>query len=128
MADGSSLKKPNADGDRDDRPGNRKRKNPIDDVDDYSEADESDDGKLIKVMTATGKTISLQVKELDTICTIKLQIEAKEGIPCSQQELISNEMLLQDTDTIGDLRIEKGSTLKLMRNSKMSIFVQAPGP
>ncbi|KAJ0793678.1 putative Ubiquitin-like domain-containing protein [Helianthus annuus] len=37
-------------------------------------------------------------------------------------------MLLQDTVTIGDLRIEKGSTLKLMRNSKMSIFVQTPGP
>ncbi|KAJ0817841.1 putative Ubiquitin-like domain-containing protein [Helianthus annuus] len=37
-------------------------------------------------------------------------------------------MLLQDTVTIGDLRIEKGSTLKLLRNSKMSIFVQTPGP
>ncbi|KAF5823444.1 putative Ubiquitin-like domain-containing protein [Helianthus annuus] len=79
-------------------------------------------------MTITGKTISLQVKELDTIRTIKLQTEAKEGIPCRQQELILNEMLLQDTVTIGDLRIEKGSTLKLLRNSKMSIFVQTPGP
>ncbi|KAJ0628158.1 polyubiquitin-B [Helianthus annuus] len=79
-------------------------------------------------MTATGKIISLQVKELDTIRTIKLQIEAKEGIPCRQQELILDEMLLQDTDTIGDLRIEKGSTLKLMRNSKMNIFVQDLGP
>ncbi|KAJ0612781.1 putative Ubiquitin-like domain-containing protein [Helianthus annuus] len=128
MADGSSLKKPIGDGDGDDRPGNRKRKNPIDDLDDNSEADESDDGKLIKVMTSTGKIISLQVKELDTIRTIKLQIEAKEGIPCRQQELVLNEMLLQDTNTIGDLRIEKGSTLKLMRNSKMNIFVQDLGP
>ncbi|KAJ0949498.1 putative Ubiquitin-like domain-containing protein [Helianthus annuus] len=160
MADGSSLKKPNRDGD--DRPDNRMRKNPIDDVDHYSEANESDDGKIkgkhsshhlnisvlldmlslpfghllqslwvfycILAMTATGKIISLQVKELDTIRTIKLQIEAKEGIPCRQQELILDEMLLQDTDTIGDLRIEKGSTLKLMRNSKMNIFVQDLGP
>ncbi|KAJ0817854.1 putative Ubiquitin-like domain-containing protein [Helianthus annuus] len=125
MADGSSLKKPNRDGD--DRPDNRMRKNPIDDVDHYSEANESDDGK-IKAMTATSKIISLQVKELDTIRTIKLQIEAKEGIPCRQQELILNEMLLQDTATIGDLRIEEGSTLKLMRNSKMNIFVQDLGP
>ena len=47
MADGSSLRKPNVDGD--DRPGNRNRKNPSDDVDDYSEADESDDCEIRKL-------------------------------------------------------------------------------
>ncbi|KAF5823439.1 putative Ubiquitin-like domain-containing protein [Helianthus annuus] len=120
MADGSSLRKQNV-------PGNRKRKNPIDDVDDYSEADESDDCE-IKVMTANGRIISLEVKELDTIRTIKLQIEDREGISCCQQELIFNEMLLHDTDTLEDLCIDKGSTLKLMRNSRMNIFVQTPGP
>ncbi|KAF5823436.1 putative Ubiquitin-like domain-containing protein [Helianthus annuus] len=125
MADCSSLRKPNVDGD--DRPGNRKRKNPSDDVNDYSEADESDDCE-IKVMTANGRIISVEVKELDTIRTIKLQIEDREGISCCQQELIFNEMLLHDTDTLEDLCIDKGSTLKLMRNSRMNIFVQTPSP
>ncbi|KAJ0612784.1 putative Ubiquitin-like domain-containing protein [Helianthus annuus] len=81
-------------------------------------------------MTATGKIISLNVKGSDTIARIKHQIEAEEGIPCRQQELIFDEMILQDTDIIGNLGIEKESTtLKLMRNSKgfMNIFVKTTG-
>ncbi|KAJ0793673.1 putative Ubiquitin-like domain-containing protein [Helianthus annuus] len=81
-------------------------------------------------MTATGKIISLNVKGSDTIARIKREIEAEEGIPCRQQELIFDEMILQDTDIIGNLGIEKESTtLKLMRNSKgfMNIFVKTTG-
>ncbi|KAJ0793671.1 putative Ubiquitin-like domain-containing protein [Helianthus annuus] len=81
-------------------------------------------------MTATGKIISLNVKGSDTIARIKHEIEAEEGIPCRQQELIFDEMILQDTDIIGNLGIEKESTtLKLMRNSKgfMNIFVKTTG-
>ncbi|KAM0053220.1 Ubiquitin [Helianthus debilis subsp. tardiflorus] len=81
-------------------------------------------------MTTTGKIISLNVKGSDTIARIKHQIEAEEGIPCRQQELIFDEMILQDTDIIGNLGIEKESTtLKLMRNSKgfMNIFVKTTG-
>ncbi|KAJ0612790.1 putative Ubiquitin-like domain-containing protein [Helianthus annuus] len=83
----------------------------------------------ILVMTASGKTISLQVKGLDTIHNIKLKIEAEEGIPCRKQELIFNEKLLQDNDILGNLCINKESTLKLVRNSKkfMYIYVQTPG-
>ncbi|KAJ0624398.1 putative Ubiquitin-like domain-containing protein [Helianthus annuus] len=80
------------------------------------------------VITATGKTISLQVKGLDTISNIKLKIEAQEDIPCRQQKLIFDEKLLQDNDILGNLCIEKESTLKLMRNSKgfMNIFIKTP--
>ncbi|KAJ0817847.1 putative Ubiquitin-like domain-containing protein [Helianthus annuus] len=114
-------------GDGDVRSGNRKRKTPSDDVDGYFEAEENDDGE-IKVIAANCKIISFQVKGLDTIGSIKLQIEAQEDIPCHQQELIFNEMLLQDHDTLANLHIKKESTLKLMRNSKMNIFVETPGP
>ncbi|MFS7908382.1 putative Ubiquitin-like domain-containing protein [Helianthus anomalus] len=119
----ASMKKPNGD----DRPGKRKRKNPSDD--DYFEADESDDGE-IKIMTASGKIIYLQVKGLDTIHNTKLKIETEEGIPWRKQELIFNEKLLQDNDILGNLCINKESTLILVRNSKkfMYIYVQTPGP
>ncbi|KAJ0612797.1 putative Ubiquitin-like domain-containing protein [Helianthus annuus] len=66
------------------------------------------------VITATGKTISLQVKGLDTISSIKLKIEAQEDIPCRQQKLIFDEKLLQDNDILGNLCIEKESILKLL--------------
>uniref|UniRef100_A0A251VSY4 Putative ubiquitin n=1 Tax=Helianthus annuus TaxID=4232 RepID=A0A251VSY4_HELAN len=80
------------------------------------------------VITAIGKTISLQVKGLDTISSIKFKIEAQEDVPCRQQKLIFNEMLLQDDDILGNFCIKKGSTLKLMRNSKgfMHIFIKTP--
>ncbi|KAM0053236.1 putative Ubiquitin-like domain-containing protein [Helianthus debilis subsp. tardiflorus] len=105
----ASLRKPNGDGV------------------DYFEAEEKDVG-VINVITATGKTISLQVKGLDTISSIKLKIEAQEHIPCRQQKLIFNEKLLQDDDILGNFCIKKESTLKLMRNSKgfMNIFIKTP--
>ncbi|KAJ0817843.1 putative Ubiquitin-like domain-containing protein [Helianthus annuus] len=83
----------------------------------------------VLVITGSGKIISLQVKGLDTINNIKLKIEAEEGIPCRKQELIFNEKLLQDKDILGNLCINKESTLKLVRNSKkfMYIYVQTPG-
>ncbi|KAJ0817833.1 putative Ubiquitin-like domain-containing protein [Helianthus annuus] len=91
----ASLRKPNGDGV------------------DYFEAEENDYG-VINVITATGKTISLQVKGLDTISSIKLKIEALEDIPCRQQKLIFDEKLLQDNDILGNLCIEKESILKLL--------------
>ncbi|KAJ0624358.1 putative Ubiquitin-like domain-containing protein [Helianthus annuus] len=116
-------------GDEDDRSGNRKRKTPSDDVDGYFEAEENDDGQ-IKVMTVTSKIISLNVKGLDTIGDIKIKIKDAESIPCHQQELIFDEMILQDNDILANLCIKKESTLKLMRNSNgfMKIFVKILGP
>ncbi|KAF5823445.1 putative Ubiquitin-like domain-containing protein [Helianthus annuus] len=82
------------------------------------------------VMTTTGKIISLKVKGSDSIAHIKHEIEAEEGIPCRQQELIFDGMILQDTDIIGNLGIKmESTTLKLMRNSRgsMNIFVKTTG-
>ncbi|KAJ0817839.1 putative Ubiquitin-like domain-containing protein [Helianthus annuus] len=119
----------NGDGDGDHRSGNRKRKNPSDDVDGYFEPEENDEGK-IKVMTPTGKIISLNVKGLHTIGDIKIKIEAVERIRCRQQELIFKEMILQDNIILGNLCIKKESTLKLMRKSNrfMKIFINTLGP
>ncbi|KAJ0793663.1 putative Ubiquitin-like domain-containing protein [Helianthus annuus] len=81
-------------------------------------------------MTVTSKIISLNVKGLDTIGDIKIKIKDAESIPCHQQELIFDEMILQDTDILANLCIKKESTLKLMRNSNgfMKIFVKILGP
>ncbi|KAM0053211.1 putative Ubiquitin-like domain-containing protein [Helianthus debilis subsp. tardiflorus] len=122
----SSLRKPKGDGD--DRPGDRKRKNPIDDVDDYFYLKESDEGE-IKVKTETGEIISLKVKGLDTIGSVKLKIQAAipfGHIPFDHQELIFNEKLLDNSNTLANLPIKKRSpTFTLVRKSEelMEIFV-----
>ncbi|KAJ0624347.1 putative Ubiquitin-like domain-containing protein [Helianthus annuus] len=123
MTDSSSLRKSNGDGD--DRPSNRKRKNPIDDVDDYFYLKESDEGE-IKVKTDTGEIISLNVKGLDTIGSVKLKIQAKANVSFDQQELIFNEKLLDNSNTLANLPIKKRSpTFTLVRKSEelMEIFV-----
>ncbi|KAJ0799410.1 putative Ubiquitin-like domain-containing protein [Helianthus annuus] len=139
MADGSSLKKPNRDGD--DRPDNRMRKNPIDDVDHYSEANESDDGKIKGHRHHWGLAhregihpqtyaqlkdeyiragswplpfdFPLEVKPSDTIGNVKAKFFAHYG--GSGNVLIFNEIVLDDdNDTLADFNIINGSTLTSM--------------
>ncbi|KAJ0817858.1 putative Ubiquitin-like domain-containing protein [Helianthus annuus] len=136
MTDGYSLRKPN----RDSRPGNQKSKNPIDDVDNYFYLKESDEGVVkvfcsccvfdcMLVKTDTGEIISLKVKGLDTIGSVKLKIQAAipfDRIPFDHQELIFNEKLLDNSNTLANLPIKKRSpTFTLMRKSEelMEIFV-----
>ncbi|KAC9962366.1 hypothetical protein E3N88_45027 [Mikania micrantha] len=106
-------------------PGNRKRKYRTD-VGDYFQVENSDDGE-IKVRTATGKIICLQVKGSDTIGRLKLNIQAVEDIPFDEQELIFNKRVLENINTLGDLGIKKQSTFTLMRKSVdlMEIFVNS---
>ncbi|KAJ0624395.1 putative Ubiquitin-like domain-containing protein [Helianthus annuus] len=128
-ADGSSSKKRNGEGD--DRPDNRKKpKSEVEFVeveesgssDEDVEVEESEDDVFnydmeensILVKTTTGKIISLEVKGLDTIGNIKVMIQYKEHIPFAQQELVFDKMVLEDTDTLANLRIKKGSTFTLM--------------
>ncbi|KAF5823430.1 putative Ubiquitin-like domain-containing protein [Helianthus annuus] len=126
MTDGYSLRKQTRHGD--DRPGNRKSKNPIDDVHDYFYLKESNEGE-IKVKTDTGDIISLKVKGLDTIGSVKLKIQAAipfDHIPFDHQELIFNGKLLHNSNTLANLPIKKRSpTFTLMRKSEelMEIFV-----
>mmetsp|Transcript_20496 Transcript_20496/g.30027 ORF Transcript_20496/g.30027 Transcript_20496/m.30027 type:complete len:124 (+) Transcript_20496:128-499(+) len=71
-------------------------------------------GMQLFVKTLTGKTVSIEVEEGESIEEVKAKIAEKEGIPAEQQRLIFGGQQLQDAKTLQDYDVGDDSTLHLV--------------
>jgi ubiquitin len=71
-------------------------------------------GMQLFVKTLTGKTVSIEVEEGESIEDVKAKIAEKEGIPPEQQRLIFGGQQLQDSKTLDDYNVGDDATLHLV--------------
>jgi len=83
-------------------------------------------GMQLFVKTLTGKTVSIEVEEGESIEDVKAKIAEKEGIPPEQQRLIFGGQQLQDAKTLDDYDVGDDATLHLVLRLRggMQLFVK----
>jgi ubiquitin len=87
-------------------------------------------GMQLFVKTLTGKTVSIEVEEGESIEDVKAKIAEKEGIPPEQQRLIFGGQQLQDAKTLDDYNVGDDATLHLvlrLRGGKTGIKTALKG-
>lgn len=73
---------------------------------------------LLKVITLTGTSATVDVDPLDKIVIIKIQLEEYEGVSVHQQKLIFEGQLLEDEKTVESYNLKDGSILHLLIASR----------
>lgn len=75
----------------------------------------------INIKTVTGKIITLEVDQFETILSIKERIQQKEGVPPDQQRLVYAGKHLEDERYVCDYNLKKDPTVHLVLRLKDNI-------
>ena len=67
------------------------------------------------MQTWNGDVISLEVRDSDTIGSVKLKISDKLEIPTDEQQLLYDDKQLEDSHNLLDCRIPDEATIDLLR-------------